>query len=141
MIWTQRIKVGHKGKAADEILQLGVEGAKVWLYFNNENGSWVWAVRAEKDVETWLEAFGEYDQAVRFCRLMNWGITGSSAQRGWVNDGKKGDVEGTDVPLCPYCGEENDPGKGHMFCRACGGEFESFEIPSGVVFYCTRDLK
>ena len=136
MIWTQRIKVGHKGKAADEILQLGGEGAKVGLYFNNENGDWVWAVRAEENPEVWLEAFPGYDNIDRFCRLMKWDITSREVQRGWVKD-----VGGTNAPECPYCGTDNDPGKGHMFCRACGGEFESFEIPSGVVFYVTRDLK
>jgi len=139
MIWTQRIKAAHKEKEAKEILQLGVDGAKVGLYFNDENGSWVWAVRAEENPEVWLEAFGEYDNIDRFCRLMKWDVVSREVQRGWKGEAK--DDEGTNAPLCPYCGTDNDPGKGRMFCRACGGQFESFEIPSGMVFYCTRELR
>jgi DNA-directed RNA polymerase subunit RPC12/RpoP len=135
--WRQRIRRAHQGRIRDELLKNGKEGARVYLHFNRENGEWRWAIGADDDYGLWLNTCLTYDAAVRFCKAMKWEIVGQSADLGWE---RTKEDEGDDVPRCPYCNTENNVGKGRAFCRACGREFESFEIPSGIVFYCTRSL-
>ncbi len=40
----------------------------VKIRFNNENGSWVWAIQVLDDPEFWLDAFSTLDEAVSFCQ-------------------------------------------------------------------------
>lgn len=112
----------------------GTSGTKVHIYFNNENGEWVWAIQKHEDREDWLDSCDTYDQAAAYCEAMEWVVVSTSSADRWEGDG--GDT--FDAPHCPYCGTENKEGKGLMTCRACSRVFCSFEIPTGMVVYCTR---
>jgi hypothetical protein len=112
----------------------GTEGKKVCLSFNNENGEWVWAIQDYENLENWLDACADYDEALRYCDSMKWIVMGASSAGGWTPEDE---WDTFSEPRCPYCGTFNKKEKGAIACRACSRVFCSFEIPAGVV-YCTR---
>ena len=133
--WTKTIRKGHKGKLCKLILEQGTPGKKVCLHFNNENGTWGWAVCSEEDKGLWLNFLKTYEDALRFCACMELEVTGASADAGWTDPMSE---ECHDYPYCPHCGTVNDMAKGKVVCRACTRSFDSFEIPSGVVYYTKK---
>jgi hypothetical protein len=52
---------------------------QVDIDFNNENGSWVYAVRVVGDEEFWMDAFPSRRKAVQFCAAMGWPVKERSA--------------------------------------------------------------
>lgn len=60
------------------------EKKSVTIYYNNENGKWIWSVQVD-GTDFWLNSFSTPDRAVRYCNrlVLDWTLIPHPR---WEND-------------------------------------------------------